>query len=193
MIALPLLHSPKGRAKLLGERHLGLKAGFQAADRARYFLKLGRQSPDLATLTLQRSILWALADLQVVPPTITDEGVPIQALMVGMKDADECCVLISGDHLRLWYRTSGGWDREPAVITSLHSADHRFSMAILGDDAVRLDGVSAAGLRAPLTLRNLSLHTFPTTPWNFPSTAWQRRTGLDARFVIPTRFLAHHR
>lgn len=189
MIALPLLHSPKGRARPVGERHLGLKVGFQAADRARYFLKLGRQSPDLATLTLQRSILWALAELQVVPPTITDEGVPIQALMVGMKGADECCVLISGDHLRLWYRTSGGWDREPAEITSLHSADRPFSMAILGDDAVRLDGVSTAGLRAPLTLRNLSLHTFPTTPWTFPSTAWQRRTGLDARFVIPTRFL----
>lgn len=189
MVALPLLHSPKGRAKLLGERHLGLKAGFQAADRARYFLKLGRHSPDLATLTLQSNILWALAELQVVPPTITDEGIPIQTLLVGLNDGDECCVLISGDHLRLWYRTSDGWDREPAVITSLHSAEHSFSMATLGHDAVTLDGFRAAGLRAPLTLRDLSLHTFSAAPWKFPATAWGHRTGLDARFVIPTRFL----
>ena len=189
MIALPLLPSPKGRAKLMGERHLGLKAGFQAADRARYLLKLGQQSPDLATLTLQRSILWALAELEVVPPTITDVGVPIQTLLVGTKDGDECCVLISGDHMRLWYRTPDGWDREPADITSLHSADHRFSMATLGHDAVTLEGFRATGLRTPLTLRDLSLHTFSSAPWKFPATAWERRTGLDARFVIPTRFL----
>jgi hypothetical protein len=189
MVALPLLHSPKGRAKLLGERHLGLKAGFQAADRARYFLKLGRHSPDLATLTLQRNILWALAELEVVPPTITDVGIPIQTLLVGMQDGDECCVLISGDHLRLWYRTAQGWDREPAVTTSLHSAERRFSMATLGNDAAKLDGFHAAGLQVPLTLRDLTLHTFSAAPWRFPAPAWERRTGLDARFVIPTRFL----
>lgn len=189
MVALPLLASPKGRTQRLGERHLGLKAGFQAAHRASYFLKLSRQNPDLAALTLQRSILWALAELGVVPPTITDAGVPIQTLLVGTHGEDECCVLVSGDHLRLWYRTADGWDREPAVLASLHSTEHRFSMATLGHDAVMLDGFRAEGLRAPLTLTDLSLHTFPTEPWKFPVTAWERRTGLDGRFVIPSRFL----
>lgn len=189
MVALPLLHEPKGRAKHLGQRHLGLRTGFRAADRARYFLKLSREYPDLATLTLQRNILWALAELKVVPPTITDAGVPIQTLLVGQHEDDECCVLISGDCLRLWYREHGEWQTVPQVLESLHATRERFSMTQLVDYSIRLDGVRVGRSRDPFVVRDLTLHTFPTRAEAFPAKAWDLRTGLDARFVVPTQFL----
>ena len=190
MVARPLLGDTKGMARTLGERHLGLRSGFRAADRAGYLLKLSRQSPDLATLTLQRSILWALVELGVVPPTITDAGVPIQTLMVGSHDGNECCVLISGDHLRVWYRTAGRWQREPTALAPLRS--EHFSMATLGDDAVTLRGSPTIGFRSPLTVRDLRLHTFSEYPWKFPANAWAGRTRLSQRYVNPTDFLDEH-
>lgn len=130
----------------------------------------------------------ALAELKVVPPTITDAGVPIQALLVGTHGEDECCVLIDGDFLRLCHRTPKGWEREPAVLASLHSPKRPFSMATLGTDRVRLDGLDTVGVGTTLDIQDLS-HTFPSKPWTFPSAAREGRTGQDARFVVPTRFL----
>jgi hypothetical protein len=190
MVALSVLPNPKELASKLGERHLGLKAGFRSANRAAYFSKLSQRNPDLATLTLQRNILWALAELEVVPPTITDAGVPIQSLMVGNHNGRDCCVLISGDYLRLWYRTADRWDREPAAITPLHP--EHFRMATLGDDAVTFRALPAKEFRVQLTVRDLQLHTFSNEPWKFPACSWTRRTRLNPRFVIPTEFLDKH-
>lgn len=189
MVALPLLHEPKGRATYLGRRHLGLKSGFQAADRARYFLKLSRDSRDLATLTLQRNILGALADLEVVPPSVTDVGVPVQTLLLGVHDGEECCALISGDHLRLWYREGEAWQREPQETVRLHETKEPFFMTRLFDGSIRLEGVHVGGSKEPVVLRDLTLHTFPAKAATFPAKAWRLRTGLDPRFVIPTTFL----
>jgi hypothetical protein len=192
MVALPLLPPPVKRPKPLGERHLGLKKDFQVAARARYFLKLARQSPDLATLTLQRSILGALAVLEVVPPTITDIGVPIQTLLVGTHNAYECCAAISGDHLRVWYRDQHGWSREPFEIASLHAGRRPFSMTLAGDNAVILQGIDTPGIGRSLVLDDLTLHTFPFRPSQFPDERWRRRTGLDSRYVAPARQGASH-
>ena len=189
MVALPLLYEPKGRATYLGRRHLGLKSGFQAADRARYFLKLSKESRDLATLTLRRNILGALAELEVVPPNVTDVGVPVQSLLLGVYDGEECCALISGDHLRLWYREGEAWQREPQETVPLHETKAPFFMTRLFDGSIRFEGVHVGGSKEPLVLRDLTLHTFPAKTETFPAKAWRLRTGLDPRFVIPTTFL----
>jgi hypothetical protein len=193
MVALPLLPRPVTRPKSLGERHLGLKKDFQVAARARYFLKLARQSPDLATLTLQRSILGALAVLQVVPPTITDVGVPIQTLLVGTHNTHECCAAISGDQLRVWYRDQHGWSREPYEIASLHTRGRPFSMTMAGHNAAILENIDMPAIGRSLALDNLTLHTFPSRPSQFPDEQWRRRTGLDSRYVAPARSGTSHR
>lgn len=187
MVARPLVGDTKGVAKKRGEKYLGLKAGFQAANRANYYLKLSRGTRDLATLTLQRNALRALAELEVVPPTITDVGVPIQTLLLGTHDGADCCVLISGGHLYVWYREETRWDREPRAHASLHARD--FSMATVGDDAVAFHNPPEDVLEPPFTLTDLRLHTFGLEPWRFPAAAWHRRTGLDVRYFLPTRFL----
>jgi hypothetical protein len=74
MVAHDVLDDTRGTARDLGVNHLGLRAGFRSANRARYFAKLCRQHRDLATLTLQRNIIWALADLGVIPEAATDAG-----------------------------------------------------------------------------------------------------------------------
>ena len=183
MVAQHVLGDARRTAKPLGVKHLGLRDGFRSADRARYFAKLSRQHRDLATLTLQRNIIWALADLGVIPETATDVGVPIQTMLVGHHEGMDCCVLISGDHLRLWYRIGAYWSREPSFLARL---PENFSMVTVGDDAVTLTGTRSRECPFPMSLTQLQLHTFPRTPWTFPVKAWSRRTGLNPASVIPS-------
>jgi hypothetical protein len=182
MVAQQVLGDTRGTAKNLGVKHLGLREGFRSADRARYFAKLSRQHRDLATLTLQRSIIWALADLGVIPETATDAGVPVQTMLVGQHQRKDCCVLISGDHLRLWYRIGAHWGREPSFLGRL---PENFSMVTVGDDEVTLKGTRTDECPFPMTVTQLQLHTFPHTSSTFPAKAWARRTGLNPASVIP--------
>jgi hypothetical protein len=182
MVAQHVLGDTRRIARNLGVKHLGLRDGFRSADRARYFAKLSRQHRDLATLTLQRNIIWSLADLGVIPETAADAGVPVQTLLVGQHQRRDCCVLISGDHLRLWYRIGTHWSREPSLLARL---PENFSMVIVRDDAVTLKGTRNGEFPFPITLTQLQLHTFPRTPSTFPVKAWARRTGLNPASVIP--------
>lgn len=182
MIAQKILGSAKGVASKIGRNHLGLKKGFRAADRARYYTKLNEQNRELATLTLQRSVLWALVDLDIVPATVTDVGLPIQTLLVGRTNDRACCVAIHGGDLYLWYRRRDGWDREPFTAEPLDPA--RFSMTILGDDTVQVRGLSTKGFK-PLTIADISLHTFPENPAQFPTRAWKKRTEHEPKYYLP--------
>ena len=182
MVAQKLLGNTRGTAKNLGVKHLGLRDGFRSADRARYFAKLSRQHRDLATLTLQRNIIGALADLGVIPETATDAGVPVQTMLVGQHQRKDCCVLISGDHLRLWYRIGAYWSREPSFLARL---PENFSMVIVREDAVTLKGTRNGEFPFPMTVTQLQLHTFPRIPSTFPVKVWARRTGLNPAGVIP--------
>lgn len=182
MVAQHVLGDTRRSARNLGEKHLGLRDGFRSADRARYFAKLSRQHRDLATLTLQRNIIWALADLGVIPEAVTDVGVPIQTMLVGQHQERDCCVLISGDHFRLWYRNGAHWSREPSFVARL---PEHFSMVTVGDDAVTLRGIRKSDFPSPMTVTQLQLHTFPRNPTTFPANAWSRRTLLNPASVIP--------
>lgn len=183
MVAQPVLGDTRRKATSLGRTHLGLKDGFRSADRARFFTKLSRQHRYLATLTLQRIIIGALADLGVVPATVTDAGIPIQTLLVGRHAERDCCVLVCGEHLRVWYRSGATWGSEPALLMRLPDD---FDMVILGEDAVTLEGVRKDGRRSPIAVSQLQLHTFPRTPATFPANAWAYRTGLRPMSVIPS-------
>ncbi len=183
MVAQTVLGDTRRKATCLGRTHLGLNDGFRSADRARFFTKLSRQHRDLATLTLQRITIRALADLGVVPGTITDAGIPIQTLLLGRHEERDCCVLICGEHLRVWYRSGATWGSEPGLLMRLPDD---FAMVILGEDAVALEGVRKGGRRSPIAISQLQLHTFPRTPATFPANAWARRTGLAPVSVIPS-------
>jgi hypothetical protein len=91
-------------------------------------------------------------------------------------------VLIRGDHLRFWYRIGAHWSREPAFLGRL---PEDFSMVTVGDDAVTMKGTRTDECPFPMTVTQLQLHTFPSTPSTFPVKAWARRTGLNPASVIP--------
>lgn len=182
MVAQHVLGDARSTARELGLRHLGLGRGFRSADRARYFMRLCGQHRDLATFTLQHNIIWALAELGVIPETATDAGVPLQTMLVGQHQQKDCCLLVSGDHLRLWYRSGGHWSREPLFVERL---PENFLMAVVGDDEVTMKGTRSGECPFPVTVTQLQLHTFPGTPSTFPVSAWARRTGLNPASVIP--------
>jgi hypothetical protein len=102
-------------------------------------------------------------------------------MLVGQHQRKDCCVLISGDHLRFWYRIGAHWSREPAFLGRL---PEDFSMVTVGDDAVTLKGIRTDECPFPMTVTQLQLHTFPSTPSTFPVKAWARRTGLNPASVI---------
>lgn len=182
MIAQQALGDTRRAARNLGVKHLGLKDGFRAADRARYLAKLSRQHRDLATLTLQRDIMWALADLGAIPESATDAGGLVQTMLLGRQQQKDCCVVISGDHLRVWYRVGSRWSAEPSILGRL---PEDFSMLTIGADAVTLKGARTSGLPFPITVTQLQLHTFPRAPGRFPVKAWTRRAGISPASVIP--------
>lgn len=189
MIAQTVLGRTKGRASALGRAHLGLSDGFRAADRARFFgrlSRLNRPSSELATLTIQRLILDGLAALGVVPETISDAGLPVQTLLIGEHDEGDCCVVISGEHLRIWRRsgpTPGlSWSSEPAFQARLPDD---FTMAVLAEDAVALRGKPEQDRPFSFTIARLQLHTFPRNPEAFPADAWSARTRLRPESYVP--------